>query len=598
MLLFTARLLLQQDNGNPYPKARVLMLNKQLASKSKLMKKKILAAATLLIVVLQADAQISANKNRLQKKVVCRHGAVVSANAFASQAGLQVLKEGGNAFDAAITTQLVLAVVYPGAGNIGGGGFLVGHLSSGKNISIDFREVAPGKASRDMYLDSVGRAQPNLSQNGRTSVAVPGSVAGIFASLKYARLPFKKLIQPAIDFAEKGFPLSKIQADELNQYQHEFIANNSAAVAFVKFVPWKEGDLLVQLNLAETLKRIRDQGAKGFYEGETARLLVEEMQKAGGLISYEDLKNYRAKERPVMSFDYRGYRIISMPLPSSGGILLQQMLGMVSGKKMASLKFQSAAAMQLMIEAERRAYADRAEYLGDNDFVKVPLKTLLSKQYLNERMSSYTPGKAGSSAQTGAGNFPESEETTHIDVVDAAGNAVSVTTTLNGTFGSRIVVSGAGFLLNNEMDDFSSKPGAPNMYGATGNDKNAIAPGKRMLSSMAPTIVLKNNAPFLVLGTPGGTTIPTSVFQAIVNVIDFRMSASEAINQPKFHHQWLPDEVYVENDFDEAGINALKGLGYKVVKRGSIGRTEIIHIQNGTITAVGDRRGEDAAAGY
>jgi len=552
----------------------------------------------LVLLTLQSKAQIKPNHYRLQKKVTVTRGAVVSAHPLASQAGVQVLKQGGNAVDAAIATQLVLAVVYPGAGNIGGGGFLVGHLSNGKNIAIDFRETAPATATRDMYLDRDGSPLLNLSQDGHLAAGVPGTVAGIFASMKYAKLPFKKLIQPAITLAEEGFALTKAQADDLNEYQNEFTALNTSPVAFVKFVPWKEGDLLVQLNLAATLKRIRDQGAKGFYEGETARLIVEEMKKGKGIVSLDDLKNYKAKERRALRFNYRGHDIISMPLPSSGGIILQQVLGMITGKNIRAMKFQTPASVQLMTEVERRAFADRAEFLGDADFVKVPLKTLVSSKYLAERMNDYDPGKAGTSKATGAGVIAESEETTHLSVIDAAGNAVSVTTTLNGHFGSRTVVGGAGFLLNNEMDDFSVKPGVPNMYGAVGNEKNAIAAGKRMLSSMTPTIVLKNKKPYLIVGTPGGTTIPTSVFQTIVNIIDFGMSAEDAMNKPKFHHQWLPDEILVEADFDAATLEALEAMGYEIKKRGSIGRTELIQIKNGKIIAVADKRGDDAAEGY
>jgi gamma-glutamyltranspeptidase/glutathione hydrolase len=558
----------------------------------------LVAVVIALLAALQSTAQINPYQYRLQKKITAGRGAVVSAHPLASQVGLQILKQGGNAVDAAIATQLALAVVYPGAGNIGGGGFLIGYLHHEKAIAIDFREMAPAKASRNMYLDSAGNPQTNLSQDGHLAAGIPGTVAGLFASMKYARLPFKKLIQPAITLAEKGFAITQSQADDFNQYQQQFTALNTAPVAFVKFVPWKEGDILVQLNLASTLKRIRDLGQKGFYEGETARLIVEEMQKGNGLISYEDLKNYKARERTALRFNYRGYGILSMPLPSSGGILLQQMLGMIADKDVAALQFQSPATVQLMTEAERRAFADRAEYMGDADFVKVPVKTLVSEKYLQERMLDYVPGKAGSSKHTGAGSIAESEETTHLSVIDAAGNAVSVTTTLNGQFGSKTVVGGAGFLLNNQMDDFSIKPGVPNMYGAVGNDKNAIAPGKRMLSSMTPTIVLKNKKPYLVLGTPGGTTIPTSVFQTLVNIIDFDMSAEDAVYKPKFHHQWLPDEILVEKDFDPATVKALEAMGYAVKKRSSIGRVELIQIKNGKIIAVADKRGDDAAAGY
>ncbi|MEN9569241.1 MAG: gamma-glutamyltransferase [Bacteroidota bacterium] len=552
----------------------------------------------LCITVTQSKAQINPYNYRLQKKVIAGRGAVVSAHPLASQAGVLVLKQGGNAVDAAIATQLALAVVYPGAGNIGGGGFLVAHLKDGRNLAIDYREKAPAAASRDMYLDSAGNAQMHLSQDGHLSAGVPGTVAGLFASMKYARLPFKQLIQPAITLAEKGFVLTKEQAADFNESKKEFVRLNHAPVAFVKDIPWKEGDTLVQPELAATLKRIQADGQKGFYEGETARLIVAEMNKGKGIITLDDLKNYEAKERAAIVFNYHGHQVVSMPLPSSGGIILQQALGMIEDKNIAALKFQTAASVQLMTEVERRVFADRAEYLGDPDFVKVPVKTLVSKAYLAQRMQDYEPGVAGNSKTTQPGIIKESEETTHLSVLDAEGNAVSVTTTLNDHFGSRTVVSGAGFILNDEMDDFSVKPGVPNMYGAVGNDKNAIAPGKRMLSSMTPTIVLKNNRPFMVTGTPGGTTIPTSVFQTIVNVIDFGMSAEDAVNKPKFHHQWLPDMIFAEDNFDKATQTELEKMGYKVARRGKIGRTELILIKNKQIIAVGDNRGNDAAEGY
>lgn len=552
----------------------------------------------LFLIGLQSTAQINPYNYRLQKKVTAGNGAVVSAHPLASQVGLLMLKKGGNAVDAAIATQLALAVVYPGAGNIGGGGFLVGHLSNGKNIAIDYREKAPSKASRDMYLDSAGNAQMTLSQEGHLAAGVPGTIAGLFASMKYAKLPFKTLIQPAIDLAEKGFVLTDAQVEDFNQGAQDFLRLNKTPVAFVKEGGWKKGDTLIQKELANTLKRIRDRGARGFYEGETARLIVAEMQKGNGIITLGDLKNYAAKDRTAIQFNYHGYEIVSMPLPSSGGIMLQQLLGMIAGKNIAAMKFQTPASVQLMTEAERRSYADRAEFLGDADFVKVPVKKLTSGNYLKERMKDYDPLKAGSSTATVAGIIPESEETTHLSVMDAAGNAVSVTTTLNNHFGSRTVVGGAGFILNDEMDDFSVKAGVPNMYGAVGNEKNAIAPGKRMLSSMTPTIVLKDKKPYLVVGTPGGTTIISSVFQSIVNVIDFGMGAEDAVNKPKFHHQWLPDVIFVENDFDAGTITALEAMGYKVNKRGNIGRTEMIEIKDGKIIAVGDKRGDDTAEGY
>ncbi|MGB4843186.1 MAG: gamma-glutamyltransferase [Ferruginibacter sp.] len=552
--------------------------------------------------ILMVQAQTIDNKNySIQKTVTVAKAAVVSAHPLASQVGLSILKQGGNAVDAAIATQLALAVVYPGAGNIGGGGFMVAHLQNGTNISLDYREKAPAKASRDMYLDEKGNPLMHLSQDGHLAAGVPGTVAGLFASMKYAKLPFSKLIQPAIDLAEKGFAITASQASSFNYTRKEFIELNTSAIAFVKEAEWKAGDMLIQKDLANTLKRIRDNGQKGFYEGETARLIVAEMKKGNGIMSVDDLKNYQAKERAVIDFNYKGYQVLTMPLPSSGGIILEQMMKMIEGRNIAAMKFQTAASVQLMTEVERRAYADRAEFLGDPDFVKVPVKTLVSPAYLDERMKDYEPGKAGNSKNMLAGIIKESEETTHLSVVDGYGNAVSVTTTLNGGYGSRTVVSGAGFLLNNEMDDFSVKPGVPNMYGALGNDKNAIAPGKRMLSSMTPTIVLKDGSPYLVVGTPGGTTIITSVFQTLVNMLEFDMSAEDAVNKPKFHHQWLPDIISVENDFPDDVQEQLKAMGYQVKKRGAIGRTELIQIKNApvkTVTAVADKRGDDDARGY
>ena len=554
--------------------------------------------------------KIDSRSYTVQKKISCSMGAVVSAHPLASLVGLDILKKGGNAIDAAIAMQLALAVVYPGAGNIGGGGFMVAHLQNdrlpngqGNNFTLDYREKAPEKATRDMYLDEKGDPLLHLSQKGHLAAGVPGTVAGLFASMKYAKLPFATLIQPAINLAEKGFAITSSQATSFNNNKKEFVELNTVPVAFVKQTDWKAGDILIQKDLANTLKRIRDNGQKGFYEGETARLIVAEMRKGNGIITLYDLKNYQAKERAPLDFNYKGYQVISMPLPSSGGIILQQMLKMIEGRNIAAMKFQTAASVQLMTEVERRAFADRAEFLGDPDFVKVPVKTLVSAEYLNERMKDYEPGKAGNSKTTIAGNIKESEETTHLSIIDAYGNAVSVTTTLNDSYGSKTVVSGAGFLLNNEMDDFSVKPGVPNMYGAIGNDKNAIAPGKRMLSSMTPTIVLKNGSPYLVVGTPGGTTIPTSVFQTLVNFLEFNMTADDAVNKPKFHHQWLPDIISVEKDFPEAVRKELEVMGYTIKVREAIGRTEVIQIKNPSaahrkIVAVGDKRGDDDARGW
>jgi gamma-glutamyltranspeptidase/glutathione hydrolase len=536
----------------------------------------------------------------INKKSICKRGAVVSAHPLASKVGLEIMKEGGNAIDASIATQLALAVVYPGAGNIGGGGFMVARLANGQTFSLDFREAAPSAASRDMYLDKNGNVIPGKSVNGHLSSGVPGTVAGLFESLKYAKLPFKRLIQPAIDLAEKGFVISEHEAASLNSIQNALNRYNTMPCAFQKPEQWKAGDTLIQKDLANTLKRIRDNDAKGFYEGPTAHLIVEEMKRGGGIVSLDDLKNYKAKWRTPHSFNYRGYTVVGMPMPSSGGTLLHQMMKMTENRPLASYGFLSPQTVQLMTEVERRAYADRAKYMGDADFYKVPENQITSDAYLKDRMKDYQPGIAGNSQQIKEGVLPkESEQTTHLNVVDAEGNAVAVTTTLNNSYGSKTVVGGAGFFLNDEMDDFSAKPGTPNIYGAVGGDANAIAPGKRMLSSMAPTIVLQNGKPFLIVGTPGGTTIPTSVFQTLVDIIDFKMNTEDAVYKPKFHHQWLPDEIDVEKTFPKDTREALEQMGYKIVERGPIGRTEVIKVlANGSFEAVADNRGDDDAEGF
>ncbi len=542
---------------------------------------------------------INPYKYSIVKKADYSKASVSSAHPLASMVGAAIMKEGGNAFDAAIATQLTLAVVYPGAGNIGGGGFLLARKTDGELLGIDYREAAPEKASRDMYLDKNGNMQPSLSLNGHLASGIPGTIAGLFATLPYAKLSFRQLVQPAIDLAEKGFVISEREANSLNSTRDAFVKYSTRPTALVKEGKWKAGDTLVQKELAATLKRIQKDGAVGFYGGETAKLIVEEMGRGNGIISLDDLKNYTAKLRKPLEFEYRGHQVISFAPPSSGGLLIAEMLKMVEKYPMASYGFQSTRSVQLMIEAERRAYADRAEHMGDPDFYKVPVKTLMSEAYAAQRMSDYNPDKAGVSSTIKAGMIKESEETTHLSVIDAAGNMVSVTTTLNGGYGSRTVVGGAGFLMNNEMDDFSGKPGVPNMYGAMGGEANSIVPGKRMLSSMTPTLILKNNKPYVVIGTPGGTTIPTSVYQAIINLVDFNMNAYDAINKPKFHHQWLPDEVMVERDFDAETKKQLQAMGYKITDRDAIGRTEAIRVLgNGKRETVADKRGDDSVAGF
>ena len=526
-------------------------------------------------------------------------GLVVSAHPLASEAGAKVMKMGGNAFDAVIATQYALAVVYPQAGNIGGGGFLVGVKNTGEKFTIDFRETAPAKASQDMYLDRKGNANTDLSQNGRLAVGIPGSVAGFYATLKHANLPMEKLIQPAIDLAEQGFAITEREASLLNNQMQYFNDHNKVPTVFQRNTAWKQGDILIQKDLAQTLKLIQKNGEKGFYEGKTAELIVAEMKRGNGIITLNDLKNYKVAERKPIVFNYKGNEIVSMPLPSSGGILLAQMLKMSGYENLEKYQQNSTEAVQIMVEAERRAFADRAEFMGDPGFITDKTSMLISDEYLKNRWKSFNINKATPSSEVGkiTPQPKESTETTHISVIDKEGNAVAVTTTLNGLYGSKVVVAGAGFFLNNEMDDFSIKPGVPNMFGAVGGEANKIEPGKRMLSSMTPTIVMKNGKPYIIVGTPGGTTIPTSVYQSIVNIIDFKLSPGMSVNAPKFHHQWLPETVMVENNFPETTLQNLEKKNYKIERVTQIGRTEMIVIdENGNATAVADGRGDDSVA--
>ena len=537
--------------------------------------------------------------NIVKEVKVKNKGVVVSAHPLASEAGAKILKMGGNAYDAVVATQYALAVVYPQAGNIGGGGFLVGVKNNGEKFTLDYRETAPKSASKNMYLNKNGKANTDLSQNGRLAVGIPGSVAGFFATLKHCNLPMEKLIQPAVDLAEKGFVINEQEARLLNSHKEYFQKYNKTSNAFIKNEAWKSGDILMQKELAETLKLIQKAGLKGFYEGKTAELLVSEMKKEKGIITLEDLKNYKVAERKALEFDYKGNNVISMPLPSSGGILLAQMLKMSGYENLENYQQNSTQAVQIMVEAERRAFADRAEYMGDPDFIQDKTTYLISDDYLKNRWKSFSFSEATPSSEVGKviNQTKESTETTHISVIDKDGNAAAVTTTLNGLYGSKVVVSGAGFFLNNEMDDFSIKPGVPNMFGAVGGEANAIQPNKRMLSSMTPTIVLKKGKPFMIVGTPGGTTIPTSVYQSIVNVIDFKLNTNMTINSPKFHHQWLPETVSFEKNFPETTIKDLEKLGYKAERVNQLGRTEMILIDdNGNIHAVADGRGDDSVA--
>jgi len=531
------------------------------------------------------------------------NGMVVSAHNESSAAGVKMLLSGGNAVDAAAAAEFSLAVCYPEAGNIGGGGFMLIRLADGTTDVIDYREKAPAKASRDMYLNEKGELVQGLSTGTHMASGVPGTVAGIIeAHRKYGKLPFKKVIEPAIELAEKGFRINQYQANSLNNNRNRFIERNRVKTAFVKDSLWKEGDILRQPVLAKTLKRIKNKGTEGFYSGRTANLIIKEMQRGNGLISHEDLEEYSPVWRKPLTGRYRDYEIITIPPPSAGGIILLQLLGIMENYPLKEWGFQSPETIHLIIEAEKRVFADRAEFVGDPGFVNVPVKQLLNKSYLRLRMSDFSPGKATPSGQISHGNplMIENEETTHYSVVDRWGNAVAATTTLNGSFGSSIVVEGAGFLLNNEMDDFSSKPGFPNMYGLVGGDANSIQPGKRMLSSMTPAIITRNDSLFMVLGSPGGSTIPTSVFQVIINVLDFEMDIRHAVEAGRFHNQWLPDYTEFEPElFGNETRLKLESLGHIIKRRGSLGRVNALIINRDELIYSGaDPRGNNSACGY
>ncbi|MDX2415102.1 MAG: gamma-glutamyltransferase [Bacteroidales bacterium] len=535
--------------------------------------------------------------------ITAENGMVVSAHPEASIIGAEILKMGGNAIDAAAATGFALAVCYPNAGNIGGGGLLVLRNADGSVNSLDYREKAPGQAGRDMYLNEEGDVVKGLSTSTHLASGVPGSVAGLCeAHAKYGLLDFSEVIQPAIDLANNGFPITEKQASGLNAMKKIFQKRNNSLTAFQKDTPWTLGDLLIQEELAATLERIRDNGADGFYKGETADYIVSEMNKAGGLITYEDLENYSAIWRDPVITDYKNYKIISMPPPSSGGLALKQLFGMIEDYPLSDWGFLSREAVHLMTEAERRVYADRAEYLGDPDFFDVPMEELSDNSYIKDRMQNFDLASSSDSKDISAGKFVpyESEETTHYSIADSFGNSVSVTTTLNGGYGNFVVVKGAGFLLNNEMDDFSVKPGYPNIYGLIGGEANSIEPDKRMLSSMTPSIVEKDNELYMVVGSPGGSTIITSVFQVIVNVLEFDMDMQAAVDAGRFHHQWMPDYIdYEREKLDSGLVKSLEDMGHTLKARSSIGRVDAIRILEGRLFEAGaDKRGDDIAAAY
>lgn len=542
-----------------------------------------------------------------KKGVFAKNGMVASAHEEASKAGIEILQAGGNAIDAAIATHYALAVVFPFAGNLGGGGFAIVRQSNGAFHSLDFREKAPLSAHRDMYLDRDGNVIDGLSLKGHLASGVPGSVDGtVELHKKFGKLPWEKIMAPAIRLAEQGVLLTEREARGLNNYRKTFLEVNGPDLQyFVKAdgSEWKTGDLLVQKDLAECLKRIRDHKREGFYSGKTADLLVDEMKRGGGIISHEDLKKYNSAWREPLTGNYRGYKVVSMAPSSSGGIALIQMLKLVEPYPLQKWGWNAEPTAQVMIEAERRVYADRAKWLGDTDFVKVPIAELLSPGYLKDIWKDFSMDKATKSSDISGGTVPgyESQETTHFSVVDKDGNAVSLTTTINGAYGSKVIVKGGGFLMNNEMDDFAIKAGVPNMFGLIGNKANEIQPGKRMLSCMSPTIVEKDGKLFMVVGTPGGSTIMTSIFQTIVNVIDHKMSMQQSVNALKFHHQWLPDRtVFEKGAFTEATLAGLRKKGFVMDQQsGTLGRMDcILVLPDGQLEGASDPRADNTSVGY
>ena len=531
---------------------------------------------------------------------------VSSAHPIASKIGLDVLKSGGNAFDATIAVHFALSVVYPNAGNIGGGGFMVYRLGNGDLGTLDFREKAPEMSYRDMYVDNIEgelKVDDKRSKIGHLASGVPGSVDGMVKIYeKFSTVDWKILLEPSIKVAREGFKVTEKQAKGLNNVKKSLISANDHPIPFVKDDQWKIGDVLTQKNLAKTLEEIKKSKRDGFYKGTIAELITNEMKSGGGIITQSDLNNYSSVWRdPVIGY-FKNHKIISMGPPSSGGIALVQLLHGAEELETKNFAHNSLEYINTIAEIESRVYADRATHLGDPDFFNVPQKSLLDKDYLLNRFSKINNNIKTPSSEIKEGSFNgiESEETTHFSIVDKYGNAVSVTTTINGGYGSKVVVQGAGFLLNNEMDDFSVKPGYPNMFGLVGGEANSIEPNKRMLSSMTPTIIEKDNNLFMVLGTPGGSTIITSVFQTILNVIDFGMGMQEAVDSKKFHHQWLPDVLVVEeNTLSDKLSNNLTQIGHNIVKRTSIGRMDCILVnEDGSLEGGADKRGDNIALGY
>lgn len=545
-------------------------------------------------------------KNDIEKVVgvIGDSAMVVSAHPDASKVGIEIIKQGGNAFDAAIAVQFALAVVYPRAGNIGGGGFAVYRENNGQSGTLDFREKAPKGSKEDMYLDKKGDVIPGLSTRGHLASGVPGSVDGMIRlHEKFGSLPFQQLIQPAIDLAYEGVILNASEAAVLNRVKDDLIEVNGRPIYMVREAAWEKGDTLVHKELANTLALIRDHGRDGFYTGIIADLIVKESRKGKGIISVEDLASYESKWRAPVVGDYKNYKVISMPPPSSGGVALLQLMQGSEAYDFTSMGHNTTESIHAMVELERRVYADRATYLGDPDHYDVPTNMLLDRNYNKERFSDISLKEKTASSDIKEGNVEiiESVETTHFSIVDSKGNAVSITTTLNSYFGSKVLVEGAGFFMNNEMDDFSSKPGTPNQFGLVGAEANAIKPEKRMLSSMTPTIVEKDGKLHMVLGTPGGSTIITSVYQTMLNVMEHNMTMQEAVNAAKFHHQWLPDMVLFEKDkFGASTLKDLEKIGHQIEYRSALGKVEcILVLPDGQLEGAADyTRNESLAVGY